>query len=128
MDPDPDPRKEIEVDPDPDLDQERGFKWIRIRPNVVHPGGSGSATLVFSLKIAIFPNPRFKGTQAKDIRQLLNYNLSFRLSKLINASQLQIPNSSAIGKNFIHKIEGHSNGFEPRLALPVTSMSKLSCT
>ena len=39
-DPDPDPRKEIEVD----LDSERGLKWIqiRIRPNVVDPGGSGS--------------------------------------------------------------------------------------
>ena len=33
---------EIEVDPD------RGFEWIRIRPNVVDPvgSGSGSATLV----------------------------------------------------------------------------------
>ena len=43
MDPDPDPRKEIEVDPD--LDPERGLKWIRIRPNAVDPGGSGSETL-----------------------------------------------------------------------------------
>ena len=44
VDPDPDPRKEFEVDPDP----ERGSKWIRIRirPNVVDPGGSGSETLV----------------------------------------------------------------------------------
>ena len=42
VDPDPDPRKEIEVDPDP----ERGLKWIRIRPNVVDPGGSGSETLL----------------------------------------------------------------------------------
>ena len=45
-DPDPDPRKEIEVDPDPDpdLDPERELKWIRIRiwPNAVDPGGSGS--------------------------------------------------------------------------------------
>ena len=43
-DPDPDPRKEIEVDSDPDLDPERGLKWIqiRIRPNAVVPGGSGS--------------------------------------------------------------------------------------
>ena len=32
---DPDPGKEIEVDP------ERGSKWIR--PNIVDPGGSGSA-------------------------------------------------------------------------------------
>ena len=40
---DPDPRKEIEVDPD--LDPERGLKWIRIRPNAVDPGGSGSETL-----------------------------------------------------------------------------------
>ena len=49
---DPDPRKEIEVDQDPylDLDQERGLKWIRIRPNVVDPGGSGSETLVFNHK------------------------------------------------------------------------------
>ena len=39
---DPDPWKEIEVDPDP----ERGLKWIRIRPNAVDPGGSGSETLV----------------------------------------------------------------------------------
>ena len=39
---DPDPRKEIEVDPDPDLDPKRGLKWIRIRPNAVDPGGSGS--------------------------------------------------------------------------------------
>ena len=45
MDPDPDPRKEIEVAPDPDLDPERGLKWIRIRPNAVDPGGSGSETL-----------------------------------------------------------------------------------
>jgi len=42
---DPDPRKEIEVDPD--LDPERGLKWIRIRPNAVDPGGSGSQTLIF---------------------------------------------------------------------------------
>ena len=42
MDPDPDPRKEIEVDPD----LERGLKLIRIRPNAVDPGGSGSDTLV----------------------------------------------------------------------------------
>ena len=42
---DPDPRKEIEVDPDPDLDPERGLKWIRIRPNAVDPGVSGSETL-----------------------------------------------------------------------------------
>ena len=42
MDPDPDPRKEIEVDPDPD--PERGLKWIRIRPNAVDPGGSGSGS------------------------------------------------------------------------------------
>ena len=48
MDPDPDPRKEIEVDPD--LDPERGLKWIRIRPNAVDPGGSGSETLVFNHK------------------------------------------------------------------------------
>ena len=48
---DPDPRKEIEVDPDPDpdLDPERGLKWIRIRPNAVDPGGSGSETLVRSV-------------------------------------------------------------------------------
>jgi len=44
VDPDPDPRKEIEVDPDPDLDPERGLKWIRIRPNAVDPGGSGSGS------------------------------------------------------------------------------------
>ena len=41
---DPDPRKEIEVDPD--LDPERGLKLIRIRPNAVDPGGSGSETLI----------------------------------------------------------------------------------
>ena len=41
---DPDPRKEIEVDPD--LDPERGLKLIRILPNAVDPGGSGSETLV----------------------------------------------------------------------------------
>ena len=46
MDPDPDPRKEIKVDPDP----ERGLKWIRIRPNAVDPGGSGSETLIISLR------------------------------------------------------------------------------
>ena len=46
-DPDPDPRKEIEVDPDPD--PERGLKWIRIRPNAVDPGGSGSETPVINL-------------------------------------------------------------------------------
>ena len=38
--PDPDPGKEIEVVPDPD--PRRGLKWIRIRPNAVDPGGSGS--------------------------------------------------------------------------------------
>ena len=37
---DPDPGKEIEVDPDP----ERGLQWIRIRPNAVDPGGSGSGS------------------------------------------------------------------------------------
>ena len=44
VDPDPDPGKEIEVDPDPD--PRRGSKWIRIRirPNVVDPGGSGSGS------------------------------------------------------------------------------------
>ena len=42
---DPDPIKEIKVDPDLDLDPERGLKWIRIRPNAVDPGGSGSETL-----------------------------------------------------------------------------------
>ena len=46
-DPDPDPRKEIEVDPD--LDPERGLKWIRIRPNAVDPGGSGSETITAEL-------------------------------------------------------------------------------
>ena len=38
---DPDPGKVTEVDPDPG----RGSKWIRIQPNVVDPGGSGSETL-----------------------------------------------------------------------------------
>ena len=39
---DPDPGKKIEVDPDPDPRQ--GLKWIRIRirPNAVDPGGSGT--------------------------------------------------------------------------------------
>ena len=48
VDPDPDPRKEIKVDPGPDLDPERGLKWIRIRirPNAVDPGRSGSETLL----------------------------------------------------------------------------------
>ena len=41
VDLDPDPEKDIEVDPDPDP----GSKWIRIRPNVVDLGGSGSETL-----------------------------------------------------------------------------------
>ena len=47
---DPDPRKEIEVDPD--LDPERGLKWIRIRirPNAVDPGGSGSETLLITVQ------------------------------------------------------------------------------
>ena len=49
MDPDPDPRKEIEVDSDP----ERELKWIRIWPNAVDPGGSGSATLEPSKLIVI---------------------------------------------------------------------------
>ena len=53
MDPDPDPRKEIEVDPE--LDPARGFKWIRIRPNAVDPGVSGSETLLL--------NPACKGCQ-----------------------------------------------------------------
>ena len=49
---DPDPGKEIEVDPDPDPDPRRGSKWIRIRPNVVDPGGSGSGseTLLFFIE------------------------------------------------------------------------------
>ena len=46
---DPDLGKEIEVDPDQDLDPERGFKWIRIRPNAVDPVGSGSETLLISI-------------------------------------------------------------------------------
>ena len=46
-----DPRKEIEVDPDP----ERVLKWIRIRPNAVDPGGSGSGTLI-QLLIQTFLN------------------------------------------------------------------------
>ena len=49
---DPDPRKEIEVDPDP----ERGLKWIRIRPNAVDPGGSGSETLVKKMMNFLFEN------------------------------------------------------------------------
>ena len=51
-DPDPDPGKDIEVDPDPDLDPGLGSKWIRIRirPNVVDLGGSGSATLSLGMK------------------------------------------------------------------------------
>ena len=52
-DPDPDLGKEIEVDPD--LDPERGLKWIRIRirPNAVDPGGSGSGseTLIHNKQI-----------------------------------------------------------------------------
>ena len=73
MDPDPDPRKEIEVDPDPDLDPGRGLKWIRIRPNAVDPGGSGSETLqiIFSYKPVVtrhfqyfivheYQNPQFR--------------------------------------------------------------------
>ena len=52
---DPDPRKEIKVDPDPDLDPEWGLNWIRIRPNAVDPGGSGSETLIiFKNKILKF--------------------------------------------------------------------------
>ena len=50
MDPDPDPRKEMEVDPDP----ERGLKWIRIRPNAVDPGGSGSGQMQW---IRVDPDP-----------------------------------------------------------------------
>ena len=41
FDVDPDPGKEIDVDP------KRRYKWIRIRPNVVDPGGSGSSMLVY---------------------------------------------------------------------------------
>ena len=41
---DPDPGKDIEVVPDPDPDPGWGSKWIRIRPNVVDPGGSGSGS------------------------------------------------------------------------------------
>ena len=48
---DPDPGKEIEVDPDPD--PRRGSKWIRIRPNVVDPGGSGSGSET------LLPRPQF---------------------------------------------------------------------
>ena len=51
MDPDPDPRKEIEVDPD--LDPERGVNWIRIRPNAVDPGGSGSGSETLNKSITI---------------------------------------------------------------------------
>ena len=45
---DPDSGKEIEVDLDPD--PERGSEWTRIRPNVVDPGGSRSATLHMYVK------------------------------------------------------------------------------
>ena len=45
---DPDPGKDIEVDPDPNPGQ--GSKWIRIWPNVVDPGGSGSETLPIWLR------------------------------------------------------------------------------
>ena len=50
---DPDPRKEIKVDPDPDLDPERGLKWIRIRirPNAVDPGGSGSESETLCIRL-----------------------------------------------------------------------------
>ena len=51
---DPDPGKEIEVDPDADLDPERGLKWIRIRPNAVDPGGSGSGQMQW---IRVDPDP-----------------------------------------------------------------------
>ena len=48
-----DPRKEIEVDPDP----ERVLKWIRIRPNAVDPGGSGSGSeTLIQLLIQTFLN------------------------------------------------------------------------
>ena len=47
------PRKEIEVDPDP----ERVLKWIRIRPNAVDPGGSGSGSeTLIQLLIQTFLN------------------------------------------------------------------------
>ena len=63
VDPDPDLGKEIEVDPDPDLDPERGLKWIRIRPNAVDPGGSGSGSeTLFERKIQLgvyFPPDHF---------------------------------------------------------------------
>ena len=50
-----DPRKEIKVDPD--LDPERGLKWIRIRPNAVDPGGSGSGSeTLIQLLIQTFLN------------------------------------------------------------------------
>ena len=51
-DPDPDPRKEIEVDPD--LNPEQGLKWIRIQPNAVDPGGSGSGSETLLKKIIAF--------------------------------------------------------------------------
>ena len=54
---DPDQRKEIEVDPDLDLDPEQGLKWIRIRPNAVDLGGSGSETLQVG-----YPFDQIKGT------------------------------------------------------------------
>ena len=65
---DPDPRKEIKVD----LDPERGLKWIRIRPNAVDPGGSGSETLLSRVASSNFP--RYfqaiqKGRQAKEMTQ-----------------------------------------------------------
>ena len=53
MDPDPDPRKEIEVDPD--LDPERGLKWIRIRPNAVDLGGSGSGSETLDITVYLYP-------------------------------------------------------------------------
>ena len=54
---DPDPRKEIEVDPD--LDPERGLKWIRIRPNAVDLGGSGSGSETLQVG---YPFDQIKGT------------------------------------------------------------------
>ena len=49
----------MDPDPDLDLDPERGLKWIRIRPNAVDLGGSGSGSETLQVG---YPFDQIKGT------------------------------------------------------------------
>ena len=96
-DPDPDPEKAIEVDPDPDLDPDQGSKWIRIRPNVVDPGRSGSKTLLLSSKSSVFVEMQdrlnFRGFVEMQDFSILEVSFKCKLSQVsrLNISTKMYP-------------------------------------